>query len=169
MIKPSIKYAILCGVFVLGLFFVSMNFGSNPLLDPRHFFFDLAVFFLFIYFAGKEFKDVRNGGFLHFWQGISIGFIVFIPAVLIFSLALYVIFEVYPTLIEEYKEGAKAFLESRKEIFLEEFTEDQFEKQVVSVDDVTSSRLVLNTFWKKLFAGFLVTPVVAIILRKKPK
>lgn len=169
MIRSSIKYSILCGIFLSALFFVSLSFGSNPLLDIRHFIFDLGVYFLFIFFAGKEYKDFKKGGFLHFWEGISIGFIVFVPAVLIFSLSLYVIFELNQELIEGYREGAKAFLESKKEVFLKEFTQEQLDEQIAAVDNVTTAQLVLNTFWKKLFAGFLITPVVSIILRKKPK
>jgi len=168
MTKSSIKYAVLCGVFLLALFFVSLNFGSNPLLDPRHFFFDLGLFFLFIFFSGKEFKVYRNEGILHFWQGISIGFIVFVPAVIVFSLALYVIFQLNPALMDGYKDGAEAFLETQKSFFLEEFTQEQYQEQFDLIDSVTVWQLVLSTFWKKLFAGFLVTPVVAIILRKKP-
>ena len=168
MIKSSIKYTILCSVFLTGLFFVSLVFGSNPLLDPRHFFFDLAIFFLFIYFGGKEYKEVRNSGYLHFWQGISTGFVIFIPSVFIFSSILLVIFELNPILIEGYKEGAKAFLESQKEVFLKEYSEQQLQDQKNALDTITSWQLVLSTFGKKLFAGFLVTPVVAIILRRKP-
>ena len=131
--------------------------------------FDSGVFFLFIFFAGKEFKDFRNEGYLHFWQGISIGFIVLIPAVLIFSIAFYVIFEVNTELIVGYKEGAKAFLMDRKEIFLKEFSQEQLEEQIAAVDEVTTVQLLFSTFWKKIGAGFLVTPIISIILRKKPE
>lgn len=169
MIKPTIKYSILCGVFLIGLFFISMNFGSNPLLDFRHFIFDLGIFFLFVFFAGKEFKDFRNDGYLHFWQGISIGFIVLLPAVLLFSFVFYVIFESNQELMVGYKEGAKAFLLDRKEIFLKEFSHKQLDEQIAAVDDITTTQLLFSTFWKKIGAGFLITPVVSIILRKKPK
>ncbi|WP_420318031.1 DUF4199 domain-containing protein [Ekhidna sp.] len=163
------KYSILCGLFLVGLFFISINFGSNPLLDMRHFFFDIGVFFLFIYFGGKEFKDYRNDGFLHFWQGISIGFVVLIPSVLIFSIVFYIIFQANPELLEAYKEGAKTMLVNQKELYIEKFSQEQYKQQIAAVDDETTVRLLFSTFWKKIIAGFLITPVVAIILRKKPK
>ena len=169
MIKPTLKYSILCGIFLIGLFFISINFGSNPLLDFRHFIFDLGVFFLFVFFAGKEYKDFRNEGYLHFWQGISIGFIVMIPAVLLFSFVFYVIFETNGELMEGYRAGAKAFLLDRREIFLKEFTQQQLNEQLAAVDEITTTQLLFSTFWKKIGAGFLITPVVSIILRKKPK
>lgn len=169
MIRSTLKYSILCGVFLTALFFVSLNFGSNPLLDVRHFIFDLAVFFLFIFFAGKEYKDFRNEGYLHFWQGISIGFIVFIPAVLLFSFCFYVIFEQYPELIDGYKRSARAMIEDQWDFFSQELSEDQLNDQLTAVDAITTAQLVLMTVPKKLLTAFLITPVVSIILRKKPK
>lgn len=168
MLKPTLKYSILCGVFLIGLFFISINFGSNPLLDMRHFFFDLGVFLLFIYFGGKEYKDYRNDGYLHFWQGISVGFIVIFPAVILFSIAFYLVFELNPELLEAYKDGARVMLENKKDLYIERFSEEQYFQQLTAVDNETAARLLFSTFWKKIIAGFLITPVVAIILRKKP-
>ncbi len=71
--------------------------------------------------------------------------------------------------MDGYKEGAKAFLLDRKEIFLKEFTEEQLNEQLAAVDEITTTQLLFSTFWKKIGAGFLITPVVSIILRKKPK
>lgn len=135
----------------------------------RHFFFDLGVFLLFIYFGGKEYKDYHNGGYLHFWQGISIGFVVIIPATLLFSGAFYVMFQANPELLEAYKEGARAMLIAKKDLYIERFSEEQYQQQLTAVDNETTLRLLFSTFWKKIIAGFLITPVVAIILRKKPK
>lgn len=148
---------------------MSINFGSNPLLDIRHFLFDLGIFFLFIYFAGKEFKDYRNGGYFHFWQGISIGFIVMIPAILLFSICFYVVFELNPDFLDSYKDGAKTMLIEKRDLYVERFSQEQYEIQMAAIDDETTIRLLFSTFWKKVIAGFLITPIIAIILRKKPK
>ncbi len=168
MIKPSLKYTILCGIFLIGLFFVSFAFGSNPLIEVRHLFFDLGILALFIFFAGKEFKDMQNDGILHFWQGISIGLIVFIPAILLFSLILFIIFELNPMLIDDYKVAARALQESRRDLFLDVYSEEDLQNQLKAINSITSLDLAIKTFGKKFFAGLLVTPIVAIILRKKP-
>lgn len=169
MIKPTLKYSILCGIFLSALFFISLTFGSNPLLDQRHFFFDLAVFALFIFFACKEFKVYRNGGIFHFWQGINIGFIIMIPSVIIFSLFLFVIFEQFPELIDQYKVGAKLLVDAQKELYVETFGEKVIEEQYEQIDARKPIDLIMRSSVWKIITGFLVTPVVAIILRKKPK
>ncbi len=169
MIKQTLKYSIICGAFLSALFFVSLKFGSNPILDQRHLFFDLAVFFLFIFFAGKEYKDFRKGGIFYFWQGISIGMIVLIPSIIIFSIFLAVIFQQYPELIEQYREGAKLMVDTQKELYVETFGEDAIEDQYQQINSRTSFEIIQrNAVWKVL-TGFLVTPVVSIILRRKPK
>ena len=169
MLKSTLKYSILCGLFLSALFYVSLKFGSNPILDPRHFFFDIAVFFLFIFFAGKEFKDFRNGGIFFFWQGISIGFMVMIPAVIIFSLIVLVIFQQFPELIEQYREGAREMLEAQKDLYADTFGEEAIDEEYQNqIDSRTPIELIMRTSFWKIVTAFLVTPVVSIILRRKP-
>lgn len=168
MVKSSIKYSIICGLFLIGIFWISEKFGSSPLLNVGHFFFDLVIFFVFIYFASKEFKSYHNDGFLHFWEGMSIAFIVYLPAAVIFSVTLLLIFKIDPSLMANYREGAMAFLEKQKDVFLESFTVEEYKEQIDTLKNVTAWDLVLSSLLKKLLAGFLVTPVVSVILRKKP-
>ncbi|MEP1093606.1 MAG: DUF4199 domain-containing protein [Cyclobacteriaceae bacterium] len=169
MIKSSIKYSLLCGLFLVALFWVSVKFGSNPLLDIRHFLFDLVIYFLFIFFAQKEFKTYQNEGILHFWQGMTIAFVVYLPAAVIFTISLLLIFQMDPSIMENYREGALAFLESKKDVLLEGITQEEYAQRVNNIDFITSSDLVLSSGLKKVLAGFFITPVVSIILRKKPK
>ncbi len=169
MIKPTLKYSLLCGIFLIGLFFISINFGSNPLLESRHFWFDLGVFLLFIFFAGKEYKDFRNEGYLHFWEGISIAFIVIFPAILIFILTLYVVFQLDTSFLNAYKTGATALLKANEDFYLEELGAEVLSGRYRDIEGITSAQLIQLTFRNKLFSAFLITPVVAIILRKKSK
>lgn len=169
MLKYSIKYSIICGVFLIALFFVSIQFGTSPFLDIRHFLVDTIIFSLFVFFAVKEYKSYHNDGFLHFWQGMTIGFIVYLPAVLIFCVVLFIIMETNPSYLMDYKYGAIEMLENQKTLFLEKFPEEQFDLQLAAIHEVTTVQLIFDTLGKKILAGFFISPVVSIILRKKPK
>ena len=169
MLKISLKYSILCGLFLIALFWISLRLGSNPLLELRHFIFDLIIYFVFIYFAAWEYKRYRNEGYLHFWQGMSIAFIVYLPAAVIFSMSLLLIFKLDHSLMENYRQGAIAFLESKKDVLLSGISPEEYEERINDVKDVTVKELIISSGLKKVLAGFFVTPVVSIILRKKPK
>lgn len=169
MIKPTIKYSVICGLFLTALFWLSIKFGSNPLMDIRHFFFDLVILFLFIYFACREYKTYHNEGFLHFWEGMTISFVVYLPSAVIFALLLILILTVDPSVMESYRIDTLTFLETKKDVLLEGITQQEFNEQLNGVRNVSISDLVISSGLKKIFAGFLITPVVSIILRKKPK
>ena len=167
MLKSSYKYSLICGGFLIALFLVSVKFGSNPLLDIRHFLFDLVIFFLFIFFAAKEYKSYHNGGYLHFWQGMSIACIVYVSAAVIFTLSLLLIFKTDPSIIENYQQGAMAFLKSERDVLLKGMSQEEYKQQLGDVNSITAIDLVISSGLKKILAGFFIAPVVSIILRKK--
>ena len=169
MVRSSIKYSLFCGVFLVGLFWVSIKFGTNPLLDIRPFLFDLVIYFLFIFFAQKEYKSYHNGGILHFWQGMSIAFIIYLPAAVIFTLMMLLIMKMDPSIMENYRIGTAAFLEAKRDVLLEGMSQEEYDKRLSEISSITISDLVVSTGLKKVLAGFFIAPLVTVFLRKKPK
>ena len=166
MLKRSSKYAITCGLFLLGFFALAYSLGSNPFLNLSHLFFDILILGMFLFFACKEYKSYANGGYLHFWQGMSIGFIVYFSATVIFTIGLTLYFLINPDFLSEYKIQAMDFLLERKDIYLEKFSQERFDEQVKAIENVSTFTLMRGTVVKKLLAGLFVTPVISIILRK---
>ena len=169
MFKVSIRYALFCSLFLVGLFFLSGVFGINPLIDLTHLFFDILIFAVFIFFGLKDFKTNFGEGYLHFWQGMTIGFFIYSLTALVFTVVLVVYFLIDQSAIPEYKEAAISFLESRRAVYEEQFGIEGFKVQLEGVEKVTLTDLVVSSAVKKIIAGFFVTPVISIILRKKPK
>ncbi len=110
-----------------------------------------------------------DGGLFHFWQGMTIGFLVYTVATAVFSVLLLVYFEIITEALSSYKIAAIEFLNAKKELYLEEFGTDEFQSQIAAIEEISSFDLVLSATLKKLLAGFFITPVISIILRKQPK
>lgn len=100
---------------------------------------------------------------------MTISFLVYVPSVIIFSLILLIMLSMDPSYLEAYKSGAIDLLESQKTLFLEKFPKEQFDLQLAAINDVTTVELMFDTLSKKILAGFFISPVVSIILRKKSK
>lgn len=169
MLKISLKYAGICGIFLTAIFHVSYLLGSDPLIDLSHLIFDLILFGLFIFFTEKEFKSYQNGGILHFWQGMTMGFVVYTLGTLIFILLLITYFNIFPDAVINYKESATNFLLERGDLYKEQYGEEGLNEQLELIQATTIWDLVLSAGLKKLLAGFFITPVISIILRKQPK
>jgi hypothetical protein len=168
MWKVAIKYAVVNGAFLILLFWLSFRLGSNPLIDFRHFFIDVIIFGLFIFFSCREFKIYHNQGVFHFWQGMTLGFMTYVPASIIFALGLTLFFLFDPNLMDRYIVQAETFLIENQAKFSENISKDMLQKQIEDLKDVTAKDLVISSVLKKLMVGFFISPVISIILRKKP-
>ncbi len=168
MLKTSLKYALLSGVFMVLVYHLSFKIGVNPQIDLGHLFFDLVLLGMFIFFAEKEFKTYRNAGILHFWQGMTIGFLVYTLGAVVFLIAQIIYYNFDTQAVINYQEAATNFLNERSEIFIEKFGEDVYQLQVEEIQKVTKWDLIQESTIKKIIAGFFITPVISIILRKQP-
>ena len=169
MLKRSLKYALSCGVFLVVVFHLSYLVGSNPLIDLSHLALDAFLIGMFIFFAAKEYKRYDGDGIFYFWQGMTIGFWVYILGVLVFFGAQTIYFQLNSDAVINYQTDATNFLNEKAAIYNEKFGEEVFQAQLDAIRQVNSWDLIFSSTMKKIIAGFFVSPVISIILRNKHK
>ena len=162
MLKVSLKYGLVCGPLLILVVYWTYLLGSNP-FNPALWIVDLIVFGLFSFFAGYEYRNYQNDGEFHFWQGMSIGFTLVMVATLVFGTGLLVWLMNDPRLVALDVKMALEIFEKNKDV-LGEFMKE--EDVVLRTPFQIASRMSLQN---NLLSGFVVAPIVAIILRKKPK
>ncbi|MEQ9305718.1 MAG: DUF4199 domain-containing protein [Marinoscillum sp.] len=168
MFKTSIKYALVCGLFMILIYHLSLRFEVHPEVALSHLVFDLILFGLFIFFAAKDFKTYYNDGIFHFWQGMTIGFQVFMIATAIFCLSQIIYFTIDAEAVIKYQEAATNYLKNDSESMITELGEDNYQNGLLRIQQVNKWDLVFRSCVKKILAGFFITPVISIILRKQP-
>ena len=67
-----------------------------------------------------------------------------------------------------YQSAATNFLNERSKIYIEKFGQEAYELQLEEIQKVTKWDLIQESTIKKIIAGFFITPVISIILRKQP-
>ncbi|MFT4738525.1 MAG: hypothetical protein ACJAZM_002801 [Cyclobacteriaceae bacterium] len=168
MWKVSLKYAVTAGIVEAILFNVGRWMGIHPMIEISHLFFDVVILTIFISLAAYEFRKYHNNGILHFWQGVSIGFLIVFPATIIFMLLIVIQFTGNDVLLDEYKQLAMQLLGDRSDIYLAQFGPEQYASQQNAIQNISYYQLFSSSFGKKLLAGLFVTPAISIVLRKKP-
>lgn len=169
MYKKSIKYALLCGFFAIGAFAVTFALEGNPFLDVSHMILDVFIFALFIGFGAYEYKTYVKGGFLKFWEGMTMSFLVYTQATALFGIMLAIYFSVSADPLQDYQQAAMAFLEAEKDTYLKKFDESRYQQEWNDIQNLTLAGLFLNSLLKKIISGFFVAPVISIILKNNPK
>ncbi len=166
--RKIFKYSLIFGsltALACLLFFIANYFiNGNPLYLRRP---DLGFNLLFI-FLGVWFYKRSEGGYLHFYEGFSIGFLTNLIAALIVGICLYFFIQLvdnepFTKLIST----SKAQMLSQKEVFLKAktFTEESFDAQIKSFDNARPSQLILDELMFKQIA-IVAIGIISMALRK---
>lgn len=167
LLTVPVKYALVGGFLTIVLFFILLFFDKNPFVANK--WFDFILLPIFVFFSVKEYKKYYNGGFLHFWQGMTVGFftcfiIAVIAAVFIWS---YLNF-VSPELLQEFITDRINLITESKESFIQQFGEEIYRKTLADMKLLTPADMALDDFLRKVFIGLFITSVVAVVMRRLP-
>ena len=100
--QVPVKYGVIASALLALLFMVLYSMGKHPLFVPLFLDIRLLMLPIFMFIAMKDFRDSQNGGVLHFWQGLTVGFITFTTVAVFTSLFIMLMAEVSGSFLEEY-------------------------------------------------------------------
>lgn len=157
------KYT-MTGLLLYLLVFFGMYFiGVNPIGNSR--FLDFIILPLFIFFAVKEFKNL-NGGILHFWQGMSLGFLIYFPVSVLYSLFVYLFIVVEgQVLVDFIQTQYDSFLEN-KENLVGVMGQEIYDQTLVQIQKISIADVSLDELLKKNMLGFFFATIISVIFRK---
>ncbi len=163
-----IRYGIMAAIISIGLFLVLYFFGKNPLLIPAIFDYRIILFPIILVFAIRDFKENKNNGFLHFWQGMSIG----LQTVLITAFLMAVFIFLFGSILDKsfvlsYIEQLTEQIQTVNEELVESIGKEAISKTLELLPTTTIFDLAIDYFLKSLPYGVFLTIIISLILRKK--
>ncbi|MBK6977860.1 MAG: DUF4199 domain-containing protein [Cytophagaceae bacterium] len=158
----SITFGVLSGLGCF-LFFIAMYYTQpNPLNFRRP---DIGINIILIWAAIWYYKRY-NGGYLHFYEGFSIGFLTNLIASLISGILVYLFIEVvdntpFITWIAE----AKLFLTKERDLMKTILDDANFKRQLVSLDNSKPYQIILDEL---MFKQISIIPIslISMTMRK---
>lgn len=165
----SIKYGSIAAVLSIVLFLILYYSGRNPLLIPAFLDFRILLFPIFLVFSMRDFKENWNGGFLHFWQGFSIGILVIGLIALLMALFILIFGSwIEPDFVSNFIQSSIEQIESAREKITTAIGEEELTKVLEILPSTTLYDLALDYFLKSLPYGLFLTIIISLILRRKP-
>jgi hypothetical protein len=168
IIVLPLRYGLLGSIISIILFLTLYYAGKNPLLIPAILDFRIILFPIILVFAIRDFKENKNKGILHFWQGLSVGF----QTVLITSFFTAIFILLFGGLVEEefvpeYIRLMTDQINSVNEKVIQSIGENAVAKSLELLPSTTIYDLSLDYFLKSLPYGVFLTIIISLILRKK--
>lgn len=168
LVNLSIKYGAAAAFLLMALFIVLFYMGKHPInisvLDIR-----FLILPLFMVIAMKDFRDNKNEKSLHFWQGLSIGAIIFFTIGILVSLFIIVFSVIDPDFLNMYIDERIALIVDHKAVFVEQLGELTVKEQLEKLPLTTSINLAIDYFVRTLAIGLILNILISIILRRQPK
>ncbi len=145
------------------LFFVAMYFTTpNPLsLRRPDLFFNILFVFVGIWYAKK-----KNGGYIHFYEAFSVGFLSNLFAALVTGTGLYAFVSLIdPSPFNQWIAGGRQFLIDQKEAMSNILSEENFKLQLEAFDKAHPAQLFWDEIIFKQF-GIIAVSLISMALRK---
>lgn len=151
--------ALSCLLFFVGLY----NISENPLGVRRP---DIGFNIIFIFIAIAFYRR-NNGGYLHFYEGVSVGFLVNLFGSIVTGVGIYlfvILFDNQP--FASWTDAGIKLLYDQKETFDVLLNADNFERQVDSLRNAKPYQLILDEI---MFKQFSIVPItlISMALRKR--
>lgn len=163
--RTVVPFGLLGAVFYMVYFIAVYLSDMNPVAEPKYMLAVLLapVIVVSVYF----FKKKMNNSSLRFWQGLVLGGLVTLIVTASAAVFTWLFLELNdPKPLAELVAAQKAMLQTQKPELLKSLGNEMYEALLKNMDMITPLRLVWSDFLKSSVAGFFITLVVAIALRK---
>lgn len=163
-IKFGLVGALMNIVALLTLFYLGKHpLLLNPLIDARW-----PLYSLFLFFSIKYFRD-ENEGVLHFWQGLALGFLVYLIMAQMAAAFIAVFGSIDSTqFLSTYISSAIEQISANKEALLQNNIDEKTLTDALQIlPSTTANNLAFDYFLKSMPIGLILTLLLSIIMRRK--
>lgn len=163
-IKLGLAGALMNIIALLVLFYIGKHpLLLNPFLDARW-----PLYGLFLFFSMKYFRE-DNNGILHFWQGLAVGFIVYLIMAQMVAAFIAVFASIDSTqFLSTYISSAIEQINNNREALLEtNLSEKTITDALKILPTTTANNLAFDYFLKSTPIGLILTLLLSIVMRRR--
>jgi len=167
LIAVPVLYGSAASLLLMLLFVVMFYNGRHPMSIPVFMDIRLIILPLFMFIGMKDFRDLKNGRVLHFWQGFSIGFITFVTIGVLMSIFIIAFVMADADFLQFYVDERVSLLTEHRLQLAETINNQTIQDQLDKLPLTTSFDLAIDYFFKTLGIGLFLNIIISILLRKQ--
>lgn len=166
--KPLLKIPLLFGLvagLVCFLFFLIVQnldkFSSTSRL------LDVGFFSILIAAACWYYRKNIGKGYMHMWEGISIGYVVWLTGALFCGYLTSLFFYFFPNSLLHYKNILRQSLLTNKEEAVKVWGKELYDQKIADIDLLEPSSFIFDEFRFTLLLIVMAVLLIALIFRKQ--
>jgi len=166
--KPILKIPLAFGVlagFVCFLFFLVVQnlekfSGTGRALD-------VGFFAIIIAAACWYYRKNIGKGYMHAWEGISIGYVVWLTGALLCGYLTFMFFHFSPSALDKYKQTLRTSLVTNQAEAMKVWGKEIYQQKLADISQLTPSSFIFDEFRFTLLLVIIAILLIALIFRKK--
>jgi hypothetical protein len=166
LLRVPLQFGLLTGLLTFCYFLGLYALGITPLGNIRTP--DFGIHVITICYACWYYRKHIGNGWLHLWEGLTIGYVINMTAAFITGWLIYFFVMYYdPTVFTTYLEDMKALLSGKKAELVEQIGEAEFQNLLSKVGENTPSTLITDEISKKFMLGILPILLISLFFRRQ--
>lgn len=163
----SVRFGTVAAGVCMILFTVLYYSGRNPMVIPAFLDFRLLLFPIFLVFGIRDFRENRNNGYLHFWQGFSVGMLIVLIVAVVMGFYIYFLGSLLdPGFTSHYIHTTMDNIVNARDRIIAQVGEKAYRESLRLVPTTTLFDLSLDYFIKSLPPGIILTILISLVLRR---
>ncbi len=167
LLQTAIRFGLLGALMNIIALLVLFYLGKhplllNPMLDARW-----PLYGLFIFFAIKMIRN-DNNGFLHFWEGLSVGFLVYLIMAQMVAAFIAVLGSIESTqfLADYIRIAMEQISNNREALIANNINEKTLTDALQILPTTTANNLAFDYFLKSMPIGLILTLILSTLMRR---
>lgn len=166
LLKIPLLFGLVTGLLAFGYFLALYALGFTPLGNIRTP--DFGLYIITISYACWYYRKHYGQGWLHLWEGLTIGYVVNMTAAFIAGWLIY-FFVVYidPGVFTAYLNDMQQLLTDTKSELVEQIGEEEYQTLFNKVRDNEPETLITDEISKKFLMGIIPILLISLFFRKQ--
>ncbi|MFN8349785.1 MAG: DUF4199 domain-containing protein [Spirosomataceae bacterium] len=164
LLKVPLAFGLLAGV-VCFLFFLVIQ--SLDKFSPTGRTLDVGFFSILIAAACWYYRKNIGLGYLHMWEGLSIGYVVWITGALVCGYLMFLFFYFSPASLIHYKSTLRQSLLVNQTEAVKAWGKDLFQQKLAEIDLLSPSSFIFDEFRFSLLLIVVAILIISLIFRRK--
>ncbi|MFN4145595.1 MAG: DUF4199 domain-containing protein [Runella sp.] len=128
---------------------------------------DIGFFVIFIAAACWYYRKNIGKGYMHIWEGLSIGYVVWISGALVCGYLTYFYFLLSPAALQNYKDITRRSLTVNQEDAIKVWGKELFDEKMTQIAQLEPSSFIFDEFRFTLLLIIIPILLLAVFFRKQ--
>lgn len=166
LLRIPLQFGLLTGLLAFGYFLGLYALDVAPLGNVRTP--DFGIHVILICFACWYYRKKFGEGWMHLWEGLTIGYVINMVAAFVTGWLIY-FFVVYydPAVFQNYLNDMQQLLTDKKSELVEQIGEAEFNNLMGKVKENTPETLITDEISKKFMLGIIPILLISLFFRKQ--